>query len=141
MKYDDASWHYGGDFPKDLPIEAGGTHISMYLVWCLLSGLGGELHELDYAEELQLLKKRSMTPNQYFFDTCDGKFADEDLNEEGNAFTKAYFDYDEGAYLSDYDSLLAEGLPTIYHVDNSWENFDQLATIIKSRYDSWKGTQ
>ena len=23
MKYDDASWHYGGDFPADLPQEAG----------------------------------------------------------------------------------------------------------------------
>ena len=23
MKYDDASWHYGGNFPKDLPTEAG----------------------------------------------------------------------------------------------------------------------
>ena len=30
-KYDDASWHYGGDFPKDLPIEAGATHTGMFL--------------------------------------------------------------------------------------------------------------
>ncbi|WP_262497415.1 DUF7832 domain-containing protein [Pedobacter caeni] len=28
-KYDDASWHYGGDFPKDLPQINGATHIGM----------------------------------------------------------------------------------------------------------------
>ena len=28
-KYDDASWHYGGDFPDDLPEENGATHIGM----------------------------------------------------------------------------------------------------------------
>ncbi|MDY0918936.1 hypothetical protein [Pseudomonas viridiflava] len=27
MKYDDASWHYTGDFPADQPKEQGGTHI------------------------------------------------------------------------------------------------------------------
>lgn len=26
MKYDDASWHYGGEFPDDLPPTAGATH-------------------------------------------------------------------------------------------------------------------
>jgi len=41
MKYDDASWHYGGDFPDDLPDEAGATHTGMFLAWALLSGLGG----------------------------------------------------------------------------------------------------
>ena len=31
MKYDDASWHYGGDFPADLPQAAGATHIVMVI--------------------------------------------------------------------------------------------------------------
>ncbi|WP_265102660.1 hypothetical protein [Acinetobacter sp. 'aerobic (ED)'] len=39
MKYDDASWHYGGDFPADLPQEAGATHIGMFLTWMLLQTL------------------------------------------------------------------------------------------------------
>src|SRR6266404_3538306 len=36
MKYDDASWHYGGDFPEDLPREAGATHTGMFVAWALL---------------------------------------------------------------------------------------------------------
>lgn len=30
-RYDRADWHSGGDFPKDLTDEAGGTHIGMFL--------------------------------------------------------------------------------------------------------------
>ena len=50
-KYDDASWHYGGDFPKDLPIEAGGTHIGMFFAWAVSSGLGGDMHVVDSPDE------------------------------------------------------------------------------------------
>ena len=37
MKYDDAGWHVGGDFPDDLPPEAGATHIGMFAAWCMLT--------------------------------------------------------------------------------------------------------
>lgn len=46
MKYDDASWHVGGEFPKELPPQAGATHIGMFAAWCMLAGLAGELHEV-----------------------------------------------------------------------------------------------
>ncbi|WP_441328174.1 DUF7832 domain-containing protein [Mesorhizobium album] len=35
MKYDDASWHSGGNFPRELPPEAGATHIAMFVAWPL----------------------------------------------------------------------------------------------------------
>jgi hypothetical protein len=38
MKYDDASWHYGGDFPTDLPRKAGSTHIALFLACAVLNG-------------------------------------------------------------------------------------------------------
>jgi hypothetical protein len=45
MKYDDSSWHYGGDvFPEDLPPEAGGTHIGMFLAWAIMNYLESEMH-------------------------------------------------------------------------------------------------
>ena len=56
MKYDDASWHSGGDFPADLPSEAGATHTGMFLAWALLSGLGGSLHTEDFPEDVERLK-------------------------------------------------------------------------------------
>jgi hypothetical protein len=57
MKYDDASWHYGGDFPKDLDDMAGATHIGMFVAWCLLNGLGGALHTEEFPEDLHGLDR------------------------------------------------------------------------------------
>ena len=37
---DQADWHYAGDFPRELPPEAGGTHIGMYLAWIIQRDLG-----------------------------------------------------------------------------------------------------
>jgi hypothetical protein len=94
MKYDDASWHAGEDFPKDVPEDAGATHTGM--------------------------------------------FTDEDLNDEGNAFAQAYFDFEKGAYLSDYDRVLTGGLPSQYHVADTWGNFDALRPVLDKRLEEWR---
>lgn len=73
MKYDDASWHYGGDFPEELPDEAGATHTGIFLAWALLVGLSGEFHVDDSPEDIPRLKMRSLTPGQFFLESCDGK--------------------------------------------------------------------
>lgn len=39
MKYDDSTWHTDGDFPADLPPEAGATHIGMFMAWALAQNL------------------------------------------------------------------------------------------------------
>ena len=108
MKYDDASWHYGGEFPEGLPERSGGIHIGMFLAWCLLNDLGGEFHLEESADELKLLRSRAITGTQFLFSACDEKFTDEDLNEIGNAFASDYFNGPDGygAYLTDYTEAL-----------------------------------
>jgi hypothetical protein len=138
MKYDDASWHGGENFPADLPPEAAATHTGMFLAWALLSGLGGELHVLDQPEDLDRLRKRKLTPGQYFLLACDGKFVDEDLNAEGNAFAQAYFELETGSYLGDYREFLVKGLPSEYHVADTWANFDKLKPILDRRLANWR---
>ena len=134
-KFDDASWHAGGDFPKDLPQEAGGTHIGMFVAWAFLSGLVGEVH-CDDVEPLQL---RSMTPGAFFLDACDGKFTDETLNDEGTLFAKAYYDQQ---YSDDYfAALVGNALPSVYHVQDSWSNFDKLRPVLNGRFLDWKNQQ
>lgn len=138
MKYDDASWHYGGDFPSDLPNEAGATHIGMFVAWALLNGLPGEVHTDEFPEDLKRLKSREITPGQFLITACDEKFTDEDLNDEGNAFTQAYFDLQTGKYLTDYESILGANVPSLYYVPDTWESFDKLSPIIKERFLQWK---
>ncbi len=138
MKYDDASWHYGGDFPKDLPNEAGATHTGMFVAWALLTGLAGDVFISDFSHELSRLRSRSLTPGRFFLSACDGKFSDEDLNEVGNSFAQAYFDFETGKFVADYDTTLGGDLPTLYHVQDTWENFDRLKPLLDQRFAEWR---
>src|SRR5713226_4475893 len=103
MKYDDASWHYGGNFPEDLAQEAGATHTGMFVAWAFLAGLAGDIYNTDFPDEIPKLQSRSITPGRFFLEACDGKFVDEDLNEQGNAFAIGYFDFKTGQFLADYE--------------------------------------
>jgi hypothetical protein len=138
VKYDDASWHYGGKFPEDLPNEAAATHIGMFVAWALLTGLAGEIHAVEFPEEIEKLRSRRVTPGQFFLEACDGKFTDDDLNDEGNAFTEEYFESEHGSYMDHYDRLLAEGLPSVYHVQDTWSNFDKLRPVLDEKLVEWR---
>ena len=140
MKYDDASWHYGGTFPADLPDVAGATHIGMFVAWALLSGLGGEIHTEECPEGLDQLRDRVLTPGLFFYRVCDGKFTDEDLNEEGNRFANAYFDLEKGGYLADYGETLGEEGRDLYYVADTWENFERLKPVLDARFSTWKNS-
>ncbi|MBB6096442.1 hypothetical protein HNQ60_005364 [Povalibacter uvarum] len=138
MKYDDASWHYGGKFPADLPPEAGATHTGMFVAWALLAGLGGDIHTEECPEDLELAQSRSETPGTLFLRFCDGKFTDEDLNDEGNQFAAAYFDFENGSYLADYAATLGEAGRDLYYVADTWENFDRLRPVLDERLSEWR---
>jgi hypothetical protein len=138
MKYDDASWHSGGKFPTDLPAEAGATHTGKFVAWALLSGLAGEIHTTDFPDAVPKLLSRSLTPGKFFLEACDGKFTDEDLNDEGNAFAQDYFDFEKGQYMADYEATLGEGLADLYYVEDNWENFDRLKSVLDRRFAHWK---
>jgi hypothetical protein len=138
MKYDDASWHYGGDFPASLPQECGATHIGMFVAWCQLNGLGGSIHKDDFPEMLSKLEDRALTPGAWFISACDEKFTDEDLNEEGNEFALVYYQADKAPFNSDYDQTVCAGLDSVYEVPDTWETFDKLSPVIQKQYNEWK---
>lgn len=138
MKYDDASWHYGGDFPDDLPDEAGATHTGMFLAWAVLSGLGSEIFIEELPEYVERLRSREITPGAFFFSLCDGKFIDEDLSELGNEFAMAYYESESAQFIPDYEATLAAGLPSTYHVPDTWESFDKLKPVIDRRFAEWR---
>jgi hypothetical protein len=144
VKYDDASWHYGGDFPEGLATEAGATHIGMFLAWMLLNGHGGALHLADDAT-LALLRERMMAPGAWFITHCDEKLTDEDLSDEGNRFAEAYYLFDEdrheegeASYLPDYSKCFPDA-PDSYSVPDDWASFDRLAPILAHRFAMWRG--
>jgi len=133
MKYDDASWHYGGEFPADSPDEFGGTHIGLLLKWCLLKGWAGEELLDDCAEDLERLIAGELTGTAFLFQNCDGKFSDVDLSEGGNDFLRGYYG-ENGPYLADY---VAEFGDLMYVAGEQAHDFDKFSQMVDARYETW----
>jgi hypothetical protein len=139
MAYDRADWHYNGNFPE-VPQENGATHIGMFLAWAILNGLEGDLHKQEFAESLQLVRERKMSGREFLMKNCDGKFWEEDLNDVGNAFAKSYYNREDG-YFEDYFDILGDSLPSIYYVEDTWENFEKISEEIDRQFAQWKALQ
>ena len=133
---DRADWHYGGNYPNDLPPENGGTHIGMYLAWIILRGLGSEELVQHSGDTYNWVRNREVTGRDLLLTKLDEKFFDELLSEEGKAFTRSY--YETNGFANDYDRVLGGDLPSLYHVQNTWENFDKLAPVLDERLAAWR---
>lgn len=140
MAHDRIDWHSGADnFPPDLPAEAGATHIGMYLAWAITRGLEGALHRGESQTALDAVRERRMTGREFLLLVCDGKFREAELNILGNAFTRSYYGADQPtSYFVDYDACLGANLPSLYHVADTWENFDRIAARVDQRFEEWR---
>lgn len=138
MVYDKAKWHYEGDFPEGLDKYQGYVHTGMFVGWLLDNGLMSDEFKDDLGPEIALFRKRELTGAQIFQRCCDGTLLPEDISELGNRFTAAYFNLETGQYLADYEKTLGQALPSLYHVADTWENYDQLKQVIDQRFASWK---
>jgi hypothetical protein len=126
MKYDNASWHFGGNFPKDLTEDAGFTHTGLYVAWAVLAGLGSDEYSDDFEDELQGLRDRVSTPSSAF-KAMDGKFTDADLSREGNAFTVSYFDFEKVNFFKTTNKFWA----AIYLQCTMWPTLGRTTTDLK----------
>lgn len=133
--YDRAKHHFLGDFPSILPIEQAYVHIGMFLGWMLENGLYSEIFEEE--ESLQVIRFKSREVSCSILSAIwDGYLGEDLFNEEGNAFSVHY--YQSGLYHQDYRDVLADNLPSMYHVKDSWENYEKLSKKIQERYTNWK---
>jgi len=137
VKYDDASWHYGGDFPSDQPDEHGGTHIALFLKWCFIKGWAGALHMEEEPRAVNEVINGEMSATDFFFRYCDGKLVDEMLNHAGNDFASKYYG-DDGLYLSDYAENFGE---LMYVAPESAHDFAKFSSMIQKRLESGVLTQ
>jgi hypothetical protein len=141
---DRMDWHYGGNYPENLPEENGGTHIGMFLTWIIDNNLIGQLHRDESSEEIQQVKNRQITGRDFLINCCDEKFWDDCLNEDGLKFTRYYYESDStevfSNYMDDYVGALGGQVESIYEIENSWENYNILKPVIDKKYREWKQT-
>ena len=73
-----------------------------------------------------------MSGTDFLFKYCDGKFTDEDLNDEGNFVTAKYYG-DDGYYLDDYASQFGD---LMYKAPESAHDFADYCKVIEGRLQS-----
>ncbi|MCK5746928.1 MAG: hypothetical protein KAH44_11970 [Oricola sp.] len=136
-KYDDAEWHYGGDFPEGVPISHGFTHIGFFLTWIVDSGLESEFIQTASPRELAATKRRDVSPIA-LLEFWDGQLIDDMLSDEGNAFAAQYYNMSnaEAGYFADYSEVFGEA--GTYEIEPTWENYDRIKPVISRRYEEWK---
>jgi hypothetical protein len=132
VKYDDASWHFGGSFPEGSPDEFGGTHIALFIKWCFVRGWAGELHLEEWPDDVAKVVSGQMTATEFLFKNCDGKFTDEDLSEDGNRFAAVYYG-ENGPYLDDYTNGFGDLMYLRPEVDHDFSKFTEMVDRRLSR--------
>jgi hypothetical protein len=140
MPYDRADHDYSTE-QDPLPKGHAATHIGMFLAWAVLNDLENEIHRQHSASALARLRRREITGRQFFEGACQGKFAEKDLNPKGNAFAQDYYADDagqRGPYFDDYRKVLVAGLPSFWHVADTWANYDKIVPLISRRFAEWK---
>ena len=133
---DRADWHYGGNYPSELPPENGGTHIGMYIAWIMLRDLASKELIQHAGDTYTWVLNREVTGRTLLLTKLDEKFFNQLLTPEGREFTRSY--YETNGFANDYDRVLGGDLPTLYHVADTWENFDKLAPILDERLAAWR---
>ena len=115
------------------------VHSGMFMGWLADNDLI-DTRDSSYADRVAQFKKREITCSKLYEAMGEGLLTDM-LTEEGDDFAYDYFEFSRGSFISDYRELLVNGLPTDYHVADTWANYEKLRARIDERYRRWKGVR
>ncbi|PCH98638.1 MAG: hypothetical protein COB85_01130 [Bacteroidetes bacterium] len=126
-KYDDWDWH---EVPEDLDEFQGYVPGGLYLGWAIDRGLLNHefIKESGLNKVIADFKDRKITGPK-IYENIDGVLDKELLNKAGNRFSLEYFD----SYLSDLKIGVAGDLPSIYHLDDTWDNFTKVSEMLDKK--------
>lgn len=137
--FDKAKWHLNDQFPAELVVYQAYVHTGFYLGWLIKNDLVSDSFRQEHVSAIRRLLNKEITSVKFYEDQLDGVFTSEDLNEKGLRFTEYYFDFQNGQYLKDYESVLVGDLDTFFHVEDTWGNFEKINLVIDQRYREWLG--
>ena len=132
---DDAKEHFRRGFSVMLPMENAFMHIGVFLGWVIERELYSEL----FADEgdTQIFRFLNQNLSCVLLGTVwDGCVSYEQLNEEGKAFAKDY--YQGGQYLIDYKETLAKNKKSMFQVKDNRMSYEKMRDVLDARYNEWK---
>jgi hypothetical protein len=138
--YDKGKWHAEhATYPEDLDENAAYVYGGFFLAWAYFAGLLAEEELEDGADAWSRLAERSIAPGEAYR-IVGGVLASDMLNDDGNAFAYHCFESEDLDYSSIFEGTLAGGLPSPYHVPDTWECFDKLRPSLDLHYRHWQDT-
>src|SRR5215210_232011 len=137
--YDKAKYHDESVRELGLPDAHATNHTVFFLRWLIERSLVSDSFATDGADILGAFRRGDISLHQLYewWDCC---LIDDMLSKEGNAFARAYFDFDHGQYLTDYARVLQGSLPSEFHVVYSEENYQAIRPVIDARFETWRST-
>ena len=134
--YDKADWHYTEDFPNELDENQIYVHGGIFLAWAINHDLASKILIEHSDGKVEQVKQREITGST-LISWWDGVLASNMFSDAGNAFAEWYFNNNNANYFSDYETHLSNKLPSMYHVEDSWKNYDKISIVIDNRYIEW----
>ena len=134
-KFDDAETYFL-NFTRDLPNEAGGIPIGLYLCCAADAGLVRE----PLKREIDARRARGQGPADLLFDLTDGKLTSDEFTDEGVAFTGDYYGRD---YFADYRRcfrLADDSVDTLCSVADTAASLQRLKPYVNERLIRWRAT-
>jgi len=108
-------------------------------MWVIKNDLVSKRSRKEDRAEIELVKQNEMTGAEFYRKNWDGVFSSKELSDEADAFAREYLNIHNDLYTAvDFTNVLAAGLPTIYHVEDSIENYQIIEPVIMERYQDWK---
>ena len=135
--YDKAKYHRESVQLAGLDDVQAEVHTAFFLGWLIDNDLLSKEMMEECGDLIRRYKARDATAIDVYgwWDCC---LIDDMLSGTGNAFAQDYFDFEEGLYLSDYHDLLVRDLPSEFHVEYSWANYEIIRERIDERFEAWK---
>lgn len=127
-------WHLHACRALGLPDDRAGTQAGMFLSWIGHRSLASREFRLLAGPTLRALHNRELTGRVVLLEALGGVLPLGVVASRARAFSTAYF---ASAYFRDYERVLASDLPSPYHVEDSWANYDRLEPTLDLRWRSW----
>ena len=133
---DDAKKHITVDLPDDVHLDQVYLHIGIFLGWIIDRELFSDMFEEECETQIYRFKTRD-TSCVILGELWDGLIFDGQFTKpEGHEFTDYY--YKSGMYLMDFKKVLAVDLPSIFYVEDTWENYQLMKAKIDERFEEWE---